>query len=82
MTYKLVQKYKKNVKKRKALKQYRFRKKLVAGGKARSLKHGQHIVMTESKSRLANLWLTLLNQNGVSLKKFGDSDDMIHDLIV
>ena len=53
---------------------------LVAGNK-QILKFGEHKILPEG-TPLNNLWLTLLNANGLKQKSFGDSTGMIDDLLV
>lgn len=54
---------------------------LVAGGHKLGLKQGQHIVGQSSKSRLSNLWVTLLNQSGIEIDNFSDNDGRISELV-
>jgi uncharacterized protein DUF1552 len=53
---------------------------LVAGGGACGMKGGRHIQCKEG-TPLANVHLTLLNQVGVQVDKFGDSNGKINDLV-
>ncbi|MDD7986039.1 DUF1552 domain-containing protein [Lentisphaera marina] len=53
---------------------------LVAGNK-NILKLGEHKIMPNG-TPLNNLWLTLLNANGLKQKSFGDSTGMIEDILV
>ena len=43
---------------------------LYAGGAATNLKYGEHIVLQEKDTPLANYWLTLVQQAGVPLDRF------------
>ncbi len=52
---------------------------LLTGGGA-GIKLGQHLVMSDSKTPLCNVWLTLLNGVGVKSKSFGDSTGIIEQL--
>ena len=52
---------------------------LVAGGGAHGVKGNRHI-RYDRNVPLANLHLTLLDQAGVKLDRFGDSDGMIGEL--
>ena len=54
---------------------------IVAGGHNLGLKQGQHVVGQSRKSRLSNLWLTLLQQSGVQVNNFSDSDGLIEGLV-
>jgi len=53
---------------------------LLTGGGA-GIKLGQHLVMADAKTPLCNVWLTLLNGAGVSVKSFGDSTGAIEQLL-
>jgi hypothetical protein len=53
---------------------------LVAGNK-QILKLGEHKIMPDG-TPLNNLWLTLLNANGLNQKSFGDSTGMIDSILV
>lgn len=52
---------------------------LVAGGGA-GIKHGRHLVMSDKKTPLCNLWLSLLNGSGINVDSFGDSTGRIDEL--
>lgn len=52
---------------------------LLTGGGA-GIKLGQNIVMSDPKTPLCNVWLTLLNGVGVNAKSFGDSTGPIEEL--
>ena len=52
---------------------------LLTGGGA-GVKLGQNIVMSDPKTPLCNVWLTLLNGVGVNAKSFGDSTGPIEEL--
>lgn len=52
---------------------------LLTGGGA-GIKLGQHLVMSDAKTPLCNVWLTLLNGVGVNVKSFGDSTGVIEQL--
>jgi hypothetical protein len=53
---------------------------LITGGGA-GVKLGQHLVMSDPKTPLCNLWLTLLRGNGLNVASHGDSTGLIHELI-
>jgi hypothetical protein len=53
---------------------------LIAGGGA-GVKLGQHIVLTDPKTPLCNLWLTLLRGNGLDVSTHGDSTGILDDLV-
>lgn len=53
---------------------------IVAGNPGR-LKLGQQVVLPE-KTPLCNLWLTLLQANGIQQEKFGDSQGLVEELLV
>ena len=52
---------------------------LVTGGGA-GIKHGRHLVMSDKKTPLCNLWLSLLRGSGINAESFGDSTDVIREL--
>jgi hypothetical protein len=52
---------------------------LLTGGGA-GIKLGQHLVMSDSKTPLCNVWLTLLRGVGVKTEKFGDSTGIVDGL--
>ena len=52
---------------------------ILTGGGAR-IKLGRHVVMSDAKTPLCNVWLTLLNGVGVAAKSFGDSTGVIEEL--
>lgn len=52
---------------------------LITGGGA-GVKHGRHLVMSDRKTPLCNLWLSLLNGSGVDVKSHGDSTGQIEEL--
>lgn len=52
---------------------------LVTGGGA-GIKHGRHLVMSNRKTPLCNLWLSLLQGSGISTDSFGDSTGRIAEL--
>lgn len=54
---------------------------LITGGGA-GVRHGRHLVMSDRKTPLCNLWLSLLNGSGVDVKSHGDSTGMIDELFV
>lgn len=51
---------------------------IVAGGAG--IKHGRHLVMSDRKTPLCNLWLSLLRGSGVKADSFGDSTGVIEEL--
>lgn len=52
---------------------------IIAGGGA-GMKHGRHLVMSDPKTPLCNLWLSLLNGVGVKAESFGDSTEPLKEL--
>lgn len=52
---------------------------LVAGGGA-GIVHGRHLVMSDKKTPLCNLWLSLLQGVGIPVQAFGDSTGKIAEL--
>ena len=54
---------------------------LYTGGAAANLKYGKHIVLPQKDTPLANYWLTLVQQTGVSLDRFSHSTGSISELL-
>ncbi|MEM1067891.1 MAG: DUF1552 domain-containing protein [Planctomycetota bacterium] len=54
---------------------------LITGGGA-GINHGRHLVMSDTKTPLCNLWLSLLNGIGVNVDAHGDSTGRIDELFV
>lgn len=54
---------------------------LLTGGGAQDIKHGRHLVLPESDTPLANYWLTLMQQAGVSIDQFSHSTGTIKELL-
>lgn len=52
---------------------------LVTGGGA-GIKHGRHLVMSDAKTPLCNLWLSLLRGSGINAETHGDSTGVIAEL--
>ena len=52
---------------------------VLTGGGA-GIKLGQHVVMSDPKTPLCNVWLTLLQGSGVQASSFGDSTGIIESL--
>jgi hypothetical protein len=52
---------------------------IVTGGGA-GIKHGRHLVMSDQKTPLCNLWLSLLNGSGIKAEAHGDSTGVIREL--
>ncbi len=53
----------------------------IIAGRGANLNLGQHIVAEQKNTPLANLWLTLLQQNGLDVESHGDSDGVLKSLI-
>lgn len=53
---------------------------IYAGGGGKKLRKGEHIVLREKDTPLANYWLTLTQQCGVSLDKFSHSTGTLSQL--
>ncbi len=53
---------------------------LITGGGS-GVKLGQHLVMSDPKTPLCNLWLTLLRGNGLDVASHGDSTGLIKELV-
>lgn len=54
---------------------------IITGGGA-GVKHGRHLVMDNPKTPLCNLWLSLLQGNGIQVDEHGDSSGTIPKLFV
>jgi hypothetical protein len=54
---------------------------LLTGGGA-GVRHGRHLVMSDPKTPLCNVWLSLLNGVGVDVESHGDSTGRIEELFV
>lgn len=52
---------------------------IVAGGGA-GFQHGRHLVMSDRRTPLCNLWLSLLKGSGIDAEVFGDSHGVIDEL--
>lgn len=54
---------------------------VIAGGGA-GFKHGRNLVMSDPKTPLCNLWLSMLKGSGIQVDSFGDSRGVIEELFV
>ena len=54
---------------------------ILAGAKNMKLKHGQHRRFDESKTRMSNLYVTMLRQLGVPIDHFADSNGSINKIL-
>lgn len=54
---------------------------ILAGGKSMGLRHGQHRRFDETKSRVSDLYLTLLQQFGIKADRFADSTRVLDELL-
>jgi hypothetical protein len=54
---------------------------IYAGGATKKLKHGEHIVLPEHDTPLANYWLTLMQQVGVPVEQFSHSTGTISEVL-
>jgi len=54
---------------------------LYTGGAAANLKYGEHIVLPQKDTPLANYWLTLVQQAGISLDQFSHSTGSLLELV-
>jgi hypothetical protein len=54
---------------------------LLSGGGAPDIRHGRHIVLPQEDTPLANYWLTLLQQAGVSTQSFSHSTGIVPELL-
>ena len=52
---------------------------VIAGGGA-GFQQGRHLVMSDSKTPLCNLWLSMLQGSGIKVDSFGDSTGRIEEL--
>ena len=53
---------------------------IYTGGAGEKLKRGEHIVLPEQDTPLANYWLTLAQQSGVPLNQFSHSTGPLGEL--
>jgi len=53
---------------------------LLSGGGTTNLKHGSHIMLPEL-TNMSNYWLTILQEAGVGIKQFNDSNGTISELL-
>ncbi|MDF1860795.1 MAG: DUF1552 domain-containing protein [Verrucomicrobiales bacterium] len=54
---------------------------IYTGGAAEKLKRGEHIVLPEQDTPLANYWLTLMQQIGVPLEQFSHSTGTLDEMV-
>lgn len=54
---------------------------ILSGGGAKQIRHGRHIQLPKRDTPLANLWLTLIQQAGISADTFSHSTGIIPELI-
>ena len=54
---------------------------IYSGGAANHLRRGEHIVLPEQDTPLANYWLTLMQQVGVPLEQFSHSTGTVTELL-
>jgi hypothetical protein len=53
---------------------------IYTGGATANLKKGEHIILPEEDTPLANYWLTLMNAAGISLEQFSHSTGKLREL--
>jgi len=54
---------------------------IISGGGAKDIKHGRHLVLPKKNTPLANYWLTLMQQAGVSADQFSHSTGTLPELL-
>ena len=54
---------------------------LYTGGAGERLKRGEHIILPEEDTPLANYWLTLAQQSGIELEHFSHSTGTLSELV-
>ena len=54
---------------------------IYTGGAAENLKTGEHIILPEEDTPLANYWLTLCQQSGIEMDSFSHSTGSIDELV-
>ena len=54
---------------------------IVSGGGAKDLKRGEHIILPEEDTPLANYWLTLMQQGGIKTDSFSHSTGIVPELL-
>ena len=55
---------------------------LLSGGGATQIEHGRHVRLPKKDTPLANYWLTLMQQAGVSAEAFSHSTGNLPELLV
>jgi len=55
---------------------------IFTGGAAESLKKGEHIVLPEQDTPLANYWLTLMQSMGIPMDRFSHSTGTLSEILV
>jgi hypothetical protein len=54
---------------------------ILAGGKSMGYRHGQHRSFDQSKYRLSDLYVTMLQQLGLDIDRFADSTRSLPQLL-
>lgn len=54
---------------------------ILSGGAAKGIKKGEHIILPEKDTPLANYWLTLMKQAGIEIESFSHSTGTIPELL-
>ncbi len=54
---------------------------ILSGGGAKKIRSGEHIILPEQDTPLANYWLTIMQQAGVNIDSFSHSTDTIPQIL-
>ncbi|MEE2642666.1 MAG: DUF1552 domain-containing protein [Planctomycetota bacterium] len=54
---------------------------ILSGGGAKKIRRGEHIILPKQDTPLGNLWLTLMQQAGVEVESFGNSDGVLSEIL-
>jgi hypothetical protein len=54
---------------------------LLSGGGAKDLRRGEHVILPEEDTPLANYWLTLMQQAGADVQTFSHSTGTIPEML-
>ena len=54
---------------------------ILSGGGAKNIKHGQHLILPERNTPLANYWLTIMQQAGMDIESFSHSTGTVPQLL-
>lgn len=55
---------------------------ILSGGGGKKLRRGEHVILSQQDTPLGNLWLTLMQQAGIPVESFGNSDGVLSEVLV